>query len=173
MSGNSENEKAHFLRVYDTYADSIFRFCFLKVSDEERALDLTQEVFMKFWQVLREGKEIRNDRAFLYTIARNLIIDWYRKKKEASLDTLVEEDNFQVRSDGHEQVYAQAEVREVLDVIARFDPETQELLILRYVEGLPPREIADILNEEPNVISVRLNRAVKKVRARMQEPLAG
>ena len=87
---DQDETKAYFLQIHDSYADDIYRFCLLKVSNRELAQDLTQEVFTRFWQALREGTVMRSERALLYTVARNLVIDWYRKKKESSLDVLTE-----------------------------------------------------------------------------------
>src|SRR3989344_2415025 len=70
-----------FKTIYEKESDAIFRFCLVRVSDREQALDITQETFLRLWQNLFEGKEIRNERAFTFTIANHLIIDWYRKKK--------------------------------------------------------------------------------------------
>ena len=73
--------KESFLQMFDAYSDAIFRFCMVKTSNKELSEDLTQEVFMRYWQALAGGREMTNTRSFLYTIAQNLIIDWYRKKK--------------------------------------------------------------------------------------------
>lgn len=158
--------KEYFLSTYDAYADAILRFCIMKVSDREIAEDLTQEVFTRFWQTLRDGQEMRNGRAFLYTIARNLVIDWYRRKKELSLDSLQEQGTDFANND-LKQITNNAEAREVLEVIEDLDDPSREALLMRYVEGLSPSDIADITGESPNVISVRINRAIKKVQQRI------
>ncbi len=154
--------KDHFLAVYDRYADDIFRFTLLKVSSREVAQDIAQEAFMRFWQQLRTGTVIGNDRALLYTMARNLVIDWYRRRKERSLDALTDE-GFEFASDDHRSITDRAELREVLDTIQELDEPSREALTLRYVEGLSPKDIALITGETANAISVRINRAVKKV----------
>jgi RNA polymerase sigma-70 factor (ECF subfamily) len=154
--------KASFLAVYDRHADEIFRFCFMKVSNKEKAEDLTQETFMRFWQSIRSGETVRNDRAFLYTLARNLIIDWYRKKKESSLDVL-QEDGIDFAGDGRASVEQAAQMNEVLAVINQLDEPSRDAILLRYMEGWSPQQIADLNNESANAVSVRLNRAIKKV----------
>lgn len=154
--------KEQFLAVYDQYSDDIFRFCTLKVSGREVAQDITQEVFTRYWQQLRVGTDIGNDRALLYTIARNLVIDWYRKRKEQSLDMLAEE-GFEFASDDHGSIKQHAEMREVLDVIKTLDESSREALTLRFVDGFSPREIAALSGETANAVSVRINRALKKV----------
>jgi len=67
--------------IYKADSDAIFRFCLVRVSDREQAMDITEETFLRLWKSLLDGKEILNNKAFLFTLARHLIIDWYRKKK--------------------------------------------------------------------------------------------
>lgn len=159
---DQEEMKEQFLEVYDQYSDAIFRFCQLKVSVRETAQDISQDVFLRYWQQLRLGKEILNDRALLYCIARNLIIDWYRKHKEQSLDILTEA-GFEFVVDERSTIVSQSEMREVIRVIGSLDETTRDALLLRYVEGMSPSDIAEITGETANAISVRLNRGIKKV----------
>lgn len=163
---DQEQAKEYFMNVYDQYADAIFRFCALKVSRREVAEDITQETFTRFWQSLRSGQEMRNDRALLYTIARNLVIDWYRKKKESSLDAL-QEQGIDFAGSEHTRITEFAEAAEVLAIIEELDEPAREALLLRYVEGLSPSDIASMTGESPNVISVRINRAIKKVQEKI------
>ena len=158
--------KDHFLEVYDQYADDIFRFCVLKVSGRETAQDIAQETFMRFWQPMRNGTETGNERALIYTIARNLVIDWYRRRKEQSLDAMTDE-GFEFASDDRSTIADHAQVREVLDTIKELDEPSREALTLRFVEGLSPKDIAAISGEAANAVSVRINRALKKVQDRL------
>lgn len=163
---DQEDSKTYFLETYDAYSSDIYRFCLLKVSSREVAEDITQEVFMRFWQGIREGTEFRNARALLYTIARNLVIDWYRKKKETSLDVL-EEQGIDFAGDDVKRITEHAEHQEVMRAIETLDGPAKEVLILRFVDGLSPRDIAELSGETANAISVRINRAIKKVQERI------
>lgn len=161
---DQDETKAYFLRTYDTYADDIFRFCYMKVSNREIAEDLSQEVFTRFWQALREGTVLRSDRALLYTIARNLVIDWYRKKKETSLDFILEQ-GIEFGGTDDTDVTQDAEVAEALRAVHGLDAVSRDALVLRFVNGLSPKEIAALTGESANAVSVRINRALKKVRS--------
>lgn len=163
---DQDEAKDYFLQSYDSYADAIFRFVLVKVSDRDKAEDLTQEVFMRFWQALREGTTLRNDRALLYAIARNLVIDWYRKKKETSLDAMME-DGFEAQGTDEKPILHNAMNEEVLKVIETLDESSREALLLRFVEGFSPAEIAALRGETANAVSVRINRALKKVREQL------
>jgi len=151
-----------FMAAYDEYADAIYRFCLMKVSTSQVAEDITQESFMRLWQYIKGGKKIQNERALLYTFARNLVIDWYRKKKESSLDVL-QDAGLEFAGNDHRRMEHTAEVSQVLALVDQLDPSSREAVLLRFVEGFSPQEIASLSGETPNAISVRINRALKKV----------
>jgi RNA polymerase sigma-70 factor (ECF subfamily) len=163
--GTASSEQA-FLSSYDAYHDAIYRFCVMKVSSKELAQDLTQETFMRYWQHMRKEEPLQNERAFLYTIARNLIIDWYRKKKEVSLDVLTEA-GLEFEGTGIAHIADESQVREILEVVQQLEEGDRDILLLRYVEGMSPKEIGAILDESANTVSVRIHRALKKVQELM------
>jgi RNA polymerase sigma-70 factor, ECF subfamily len=157
-----------FNKIYEEESDIIFRFCVTRVSSREQALDITQETFLRLWQNLMEKKEIHNNRAFLFTVAHRLIIDWYRKKKSLSLDGILGErkdgayDTFiEVGSDNLEVA---AEGRYLLDKLNELPKNYQEPVYLRFVEGLSPGEIGQILGISANAASVRVNRGLLELR---------
>lgn len=154
------------MKSFAEYGDAIFRFCMIKVSQVELAEDMTQEVFMRYWQYLRQGKEMTNTRSFLYTVAHNMAKDWYKKKKADSLEVHMEAGNQPVSSENDPSVTAA--YHEVLAVIEDLDEADREVVLLRYVEGLDPKDIANILDETPNTVSVRLNRAMKRLRDKLR-----
>lgn len=163
--------KEDFLQAFDQYGDAIFRFCMVKTSNKEMAEDLTQETFMRFWRAQNaqqnERKKMKNTRAYLYTIAGNLVIDWYRKKKTTSLDARMEAGFDPADEKGGTNI--EAEHTEALECLKRLPEEDREILLLRYVEGLPPKEISRALDVSANVVSVRINRATKRLREKMEE----
>ncbi len=162
MDQNTEMEQ-NFLALYDQFANPIFRHCYFRVSSREIAEDLTQETFMRIWNYLREGKIVNNPRAFLYRIAGNLVIDYYRKKKEVSLEALSEEGLNPVGDDAS-SIVNYAAGQHMLSLVAKMEPAYREILILRYVDGLPLSEIAAIVEETENAVSVRIHRAIAKLK---------
>ena len=160
--------KQRFTEVYNTESDAIFRYCLFRVSDYENATDLTADTFMRFWDTLANGKDVHNDRAFIFMIARNLIIDFYRKKKTLSLDAILEKnEDYVFMADGDflkEEVNMTSEARFVIDKIKELPPADHQIIYLRFVEGLLPKEIAEILGVSANVVSVRIIRGLEKLR---------
>jgi len=163
---DQETLKDGFMNAYDQYADELYRFCYFKVSDQDRAQDLTQDVFTRYWQALRDGQEIEQPRAFLFAMARNRVIDWYRKKKDQSLDQLQEE-GLDPSGSGAADIEQSSELRRALEAVDTLDDASREAVLLRYMEGWTPAEIAALTDETPNAISVRLNRAIKKLQDRL------
>ena len=155
-----------FIESFTEYGDAIFRFCMVKVSNVELAEDMTQEVFSRYWQYLRDRKVMTNTRSFLYTIANNMAKDWYKKKKAVSLDERMESGGEPRASEASPQIMA--EYQELLHIINDMENNDKEVLLLRFVEGLEPKDIADILNESANVISVRINRAQKRLQEKFE-----
>lgn len=158
-----------FLAAYEAHADSIYRFGVLKLPDKDAALDMVQDVFMRYWDVLRKNASIGNERAFLFTIARNLIVDRYRAKRTLSLDRMHEDDGFELPDLKLPDPARTAEGERAFRLISKLSPMYQEVLVLRYVEGLEPQDIAKICGESANTVTVRLHRGIKKLRELMHD----
>lgn len=154
-----------FLAAYDAFADAIFRHCYMRVSDRDRAKDLMQETFTRAWKYIAEGKTVDNVRAFLYRVANNLIVDESRKKKGVSLDQLSEV-GFDPKDPnmGSDAVEAKMDAERILAFVERVASPYREALVMRYVDGFSVKEIADILGETANTVSVRIHRGVKMLK---------
>jgi RNA polymerase sigma-70 factor, ECF subfamily len=155
-----------FAKHYDAYADPLFRFCLWRVSDRETALDLVQDAFMRYWDVMASGKKIDGDRALLFTIARRLVIDHYRKKKTLSLDdALGDTDATDIPDPSSFDLFeSAAEGRRALEAIQRLTSYSRQAVYLRFIEDLSPKEIAEVLDISPNAASVRIDRGLKELK---------
>lgn len=167
------NDKANaFEDAYSRYSDELFRHCYLRVSDRERALELTQECFLRTWEYVEKGNDVLEFRPFLYRTLKNLIIDEYRKHKPQSLEKMVEDtEGGSVEallpadeSNTLEAAIDRFEGARALDALKLLPDAYKEVLIMRYVEGLSPKEIAQQLEENENAVSVRVHRGLKKLK---------
>lgn len=164
------NVKNQFLAAYDSYAEAIYRHCFFRVFSAAKAEDIMQESFMRVWEYLADGKEVQNIRAFVYRVANNLIIDDSRKKKEESLENMLEiNPAADPAYEGHKDMEKNVVVQEIHRAMARLPEDVKEILVYRYVDDLDPKEIADILKITPNNVSVRLNRAIKVLKKELEK----
>ncbi len=169
MSETPINQAAleqEFEKAYNEYADAIFRHCYFRIFDRERGKELMQEAFMRTWTFLCQGKTVDNMRAFLYRIANNLIVDEVRKKKETSLDAM-QAAGWDPGYDQTPDMQKRIEQGKIMAMLRTMDEGYREVLIMRYIDGLPPADIAAILGESANTISVRLHRGIKLLRSHL------
>ncbi|MBP6925560.1 MAG: RNA polymerase sigma factor [Candidatus Pacebacteria bacterium] len=151
-----------FLESYNKYNDDIFRFCLVKVRNRDNALDITQDTFTKTWEYLKSGKEIDNIRAFLYQVARNAIIDWSRKKKNESLDALLESGlEFDSEQGEAAAMHNTLDIKRAVALIHDLPDKYRDIIYFRYVEDLSLQEISNITGERENTVSVRVHRGIK------------
>ena len=163
-----EKQKDDFLESYNLYGDSIFRYALLKISDREKALDITQETFTRAWEYMVRGEEVLNMKALFYRIAHNLIIDEYRRKKNVSLDNLMEE-GFDYGKNEAERIEGEIDGKLLMKSLDQLDEKYREALILRYINDLSVKEIAETLGESENNVSVRIHRGLEKARKIFEE----
>lgn len=127
--------------------DKIFRFCYYRVHNTDTAQDLTQETFLRF---MNSGYEERGEQIrYLYTIARNLCVDESRK---ARMEELPEE--YSDEGDGADDLIRKLDVNAALD---KMPEEDRELLILRYMNGVPLSDICKIMGISRFALYRKLN----------------
>ena len=161
-----------FLEAFDEYADALFRHASFRISNPERVKDLTQDTFLKAWDYVCAGNEIHNWRSFLYRILNNLIIDEYRRKKDQSLDVILEDSPVQARSilavGSREEKEEELDDALLIERIRTFIPKLPETyrttITMRYIDGLSIKEIAETLDISENVASVRTHRGLAELK---------
>lgn len=164
-NGGSQEER--FLKAFDEHADALFRHATVRLSDRERAIELVHDAFTKVWGYIRNGHEIDSFRPFLYKVLNNLIIDEYRKRKESSLDAIfegegIDESAFEDLHDhSHEALIDSLDAKRAVEVVAELPDVYREVITLRFVDGLGPKEISLLIEETENVVSVRIHRGIK------------
>lgn len=158
-----------FARIYDRYVEAIFRFAYLKLPRQEDAQDITAETFTRAWQYLAEAKkDVMQVRALLYRIARNLIVDFYRaRKQEPSLDELVTFEGLGPSTEGEgamENIQVRTEAALVLRKLARLKEDYRDVLTLRLIDGLPFAVIGEILEKSTGSVRVIYHRGLKALK---------
>lgn len=163
-----EEPEEKLLEAYNLYSDEIFRFSLFKLNNREKAKDILQETFMKTWLYISKGGEINNMRAFLYRTAGNTIIDEYRKQNRTDnkLESLedMSEYGFDPGFDDIESLIDKIDGEQAMAMIHQLPEIYSEVLFLRYSGNQSIPEIAEILGQTENTISVRINRGIKKLR---------
>jgi len=167
QTGNRET----FAEIYDLYVVKIFRFIYLKTNSKETAEDLTSEVFLKGWKYLKNNDGdnrmagIDKVSSFLYKIARNTIIDFYRKKQilTIGIDEKISDAIRDQSQDILANISARQDIEEIMKTLGEIKDEYREVVILRYVEDLPVSEIAEITGKTEGAARVLIHRAVKSL----------
>lgn len=166
----ARSHEDRFLKAFEDYADALFRHASMRLSDRERAIELVHDTFTKAWGYVRDGNVVESYRPFLYKILGNLIIDEYRKRKMESLDSILEEEGMdtgrfsELQEGSLEETLLALDAKRIIESIQELPATYKETLVLRFVDGLGPKEIAALIEETENVVSVRLNRGMKLLR---------
>ena len=170
-----QEQEKQFGKVFEAHADELFRHASMRLSDRERAVELVQDTFLRTWDYVQKGEEVRDFRAFLFRTLRHLIIDEYRKRKSVSLEGMLTSEGESIEhflppdeSNTLEAAMGRFDGTRVLVVLKELPDMYREVIMLRYIDGLTPQEIARILSESENVVSVRIHRGLKKLRTLLE-----
>ncbi|MFA5133253.1 MAG: RNA polymerase sigma factor [Patescibacteria group bacterium] len=155
--------------IYDRYVTRIYRFIYFKVGSQTDAEDITSETFLKAWQYIKESQQVKNLNAFLYSIARNLVIDHYRfqaKKMEFEEVPIAEpqEDNNLPQT-----LDIKKNEEKILAALKTLKNEYCEVLILRYFDDVPVGDISQIIGKSTGNTRVLIHRALAALK-RVVEP---
>lgn len=173
------SKQQQFSDFYEREVDGLFRYISFRVKSRQESMDITQETFCSVWEKIATGAAIISLRAFLYASARNKIIDWYRKKKPLSLESITEGEDgdilpFEpVDALAESRIVLSSEARAVLTLIEKLPTPYRDALYLRLVEEMTPKEIAQVLKVSAGTISVRITRGLAVIRKELgltQEP---
>ena len=133
--------------------DKIYRYCYFKLFDKQLAQDITQETFLRFYRhevSIKKNQEL----PYLYTIAKNLCIDAFRKKPVESLDVIAEDAAY----DPTEQWINDFTLK---TIIAKLPQDEQDILYLRYASELSIVSISKIIGLSRFVIQRKILKTLK------------
>lgn len=161
IAGDSEA----FGILYDCYQPKIYRFALLRVGSREDAEDITHRVFMKAWENI--GKYEERGVPFggwLYRIARNDIIDYYRtRKEEASIDS-IDPEAFVAQHHPEADAENAIQLARVHKALFAIKPEYKDVIVMRFVEELSLKEVAHAMEKSEGAIKVMQHRAIGELR---------
>ncbi len=170
LSRAVSGDKDAFGQLYDFYAPKIFRFIRLKVGSQALAEDLSSESFLRIWEYLQqEEKEIEESfQALLYKIARNLIIDYYKRK--SSQEILMDDDfrEFLERDLVSDDRSAREEAEEIHRALLKIKEEYQDVVIWYYIDELSVPEIAKMMGKSQGAVRVLIHRGLKALKEHLE-----
>lgn len=170
MKDKKQEHTEQFREYYEKYSDDIFRFCMIKTKNRSLSLDITQETFMKFWEYIIKGTDIKNERPLLYRIAKNLVIDSYRKKKDILVEDFTAGSyNDHLRDDQQERMENKIDGEKAIGLLHKLPESTREIINLRFIHDFSITEIAKTVGKDPKTVSVYLHRGLKKLKDILEE----
>ena len=159
-----------FAKIYDLYIDKIYRFIYFKVKSSDDAQDITSDVFLKAWRyIIQNENEVRSINSFLYTLAKNTVTDFYRKKRQQEVpledsDNLVDESKTVL-----EELNISSDMESVKESLIKLKDEYREVIILKYIDELSIKEISKIINKKAGATRVLIHRALQTLKGLVQK----
>lgn len=169
------NQSERFAEIYAAHRESVHAYFLGRTSDRELAADLMQETFLRAWRRLSELAELDTDRqrAWIFTVARNLTIDTYRSRATATATvTALQRQSAETVPD-HEQPEPQAvlteQVTQLDKAIRELPDKLRVALTMHAVGGMTSAQIGAALNEPAGTIRYRLNQARRQLVATLPQ----
>jgi len=168
-----KGDRQAFGTIYDWYVKKIYQFIFFKTNNTELAEDITQDVFLKLIKYLKNTQRVKSLQALLYQIARNLVNDYYRtnlNKQISNIEDIAESEitRIDVKGDLEELIEMEHSIDQIKHALEFLKDEYKEIIVLKYIEDLTHKEIAQILDKKENHIRVILHRAIKELKQTLQ-----
>lgn len=156
----------NFEAAYESHSKAIYKFLFWRTKDVQLSEDLTSSTFGKAW-ASRKSFRGGSEQAWLYRIARNVLVDYWRKKKELFVE---DTDDLQadVRPSAGELLDKKMQLHDLQKALDKLPEDMHAVITLRFIEGQTCRQVATTLNLSESNVRVIQYRALKKLRAQLK-----
>jgi RNA polymerase sigma factor (sigma-70 family) len=162
----TSGDQQDFSRLYDHYSGSLYGILLRWIKDAEIAQNLLQDVFVKAWRCRHQYCETKG-RLFtwLYRIARNLFIDYYRSRNYKKQRLCVSEEDIPgLLNREAEGSMIHPDTIGVHKLLNMLRGEERDLLNMMYFKGMTQRQIAEVLDIPVGTVKTRMNKAIKELR---------
>jgi len=155
-----------FGEIFERYASGIYRYFYAHLNNAQEAEDLMADVFFHTWKALPEYRQIKNVpfRVFLFRIARNRLVDYYRRRSTRQSEWIIDEDVHDLQDekiirDGENQTL-QIEIHTMMNKLRK---DYRTVIALRFFEGLSTEETAQVMNRSEGAVRVLQHRALAAI----------
>jgi len=150
--------------IYDRYAEPVYRYLYRIVGDAAQAEDLTSEVFIKLLHALETPRAPNGKlQGWLYRVAHNLAMDWFREQSKAVTQEL--DETFLSEGESPSQEVEKRETRQRLrTALLKLTPAQQKVILLRYGEGFKIAQICEVMGKSEGAVKILQHRAVNRLR---------
>jgi RNA polymerase sigma-70 factor (ECF subfamily) len=170
ISQAKAGDKDSFATIYEQFYTPIFRYLYGRTGDKELSQDLTQDVFVRgFKSVSTFSVTDKSPLAYFYTIARNSLIDYWRRESPELLsgDQLVSLPDLSMKTDN---LSLEREKEEIIKIgLSALTPAQREVLTLKYLNELSTREISELLGKSEEAIRQSLVRALRAMNKKLEK----
>lgn len=156
-------KQKYFDLLYRRYVQKVYSKCISMLKDETKAIDATQEIFMKIYLNLAKFNGKSKFSTWIYSITYNYCIDYLRrKKKETNLFT-DENDNLpDIKEEVPDNELLEMEVSRLKEVLKRLPADDRAILLMKYQDEMQIKEIAKTLDKTESAIKMKIKRAKHK-----------
>ncbi len=173
VKSSQQGDMAAFSELFERYYDVVFRYVLFRMNDRTLAEDITQETFVRalrrIGSVTYQGRDIA---AWFVTIARNLIFDHVKSSRYKLESTTADMVDLSPSTSGPEQqVIDGATHDELLRCVRKLNPDQQECIQLRFLQGLSVAETAHIMERNEGAVKALQHRAVRRLAQLLPEGL--
>jgi RNA polymerase sigma-70 factor (ECF subfamily) len=163
-------DQAAWAELYERYAPDIYRYIYRRIGDAQLAEDLTGDAFVRVLRAIQaEHFWHTSFQSWLYRIAHNLVVDFYRRQP-AMQDWQLDEGLVAAYDDLDSVLTERLSHRRLRAAISRLTPDQQQVLTLRFGEGLPARQVAEILDKSVGAVEALQHRALTALRRVLENP---
>jgi RNA polymerase sigma-70 factor, ECF subfamily len=156
-------DREAFGLIYDHFAEKLYKFIFFRVGHKELAEDILADTFVKAWTKISQVTSAKAFTSWLYQIAKNNIIDYYRVKK-VTIDLEEVVDTLEDAASPFDDANLMIEHRVVLQLMEQLPEEQRQVIRYKFFEDLENIEIAQIMSKSEGSIRVIQHRAINKLK---------
>ncbi len=160
VRGSRREAEAAFSELFNRYSSRIHAYAYRILNDQEAAEDVYQETFVRFHKALRDGAEMQNLTGFLFTISKNLCLNYLKSKKRRNT-VPIEDYDFEVFNHTYESEELMNLIAMALDLL---DFEFREAFVLREYQGMSYAEVAEMTGTTLATAKIRVHRAKQKIK---------
>lgn len=175
LSGARRFEESALAQIHDCFYEALYRYVCYRSGDGQVAEDATSEVFVRLLDALQNGKGPRKSlRGWLFGTASHIVDDHFRRRYRLRGENLENHGALAagIESDPEHQFQLNLTHKQLLAVMSKLTPEQQHVIALRFGQGLPHREIAEMLHKSEGAVKLLQLRALRAMR-RLLEPTIG
>jgi len=158
------NDTRAFTELYERHAAALLTFLTRLTSDRRLGEDLLQETFVRLYRSRDTYEATGRFRAFLFTIARRLVIDWRRRQNAMRLEDPEEIETLQAPERAEDRAEARDLAERLEAALRRLPASQREIVLLARYAGLSAEEIAQVTGSTPGAVRVGLHRALRRLR---------